>query len=481
MNTLAKPSGMSMERKLIVCAILSTIFLAEKQLAAIFFIPASTDITHLSFGFGGYIDGIINSGQFQSCNDISCSQVSRMPGLPLFVSALSVFSQDQQAVALIKNAIVSLLFIVLLGSVYLTSGRYRNAVLMTVMATLPIMIFSPAIVKHASALTYEEGFILEFLPIWLIASLLALTAMIYRDSGVALDKMSAISILLASFLFAFKASMIPLLILSSILGGLSVATNLKSRAMPRYTMASAILLTGMLALWGQHHVRSTGQLSIMTSWDGENLFRGANTQSVLLYPDTDLDRIFDSAIIVKTDGSIIPNTVMPSRDDFTTEAEWNDHYRNLARNWIESDSSRYIKFTATKARVFFLSVKKTPFKRGATNATDQRTLERLQDAAITVWMAFGRLSQFGLVVLVFAALARGGLAIPSTIATSLFCLAYASPYIVGFAYERHITPFLLMIYAGLVFNIFAYFFTCARDSSKRGPAVSRYISGQDIR
>lgn len=132
-------------------------------------IPFNIDGYQLGFGFGSYIENLVEHGEFKShCwkyftnQEETCLRSSRMPALPLTLAPFVKLGLDQASIAFLKSTIFHLLtfifFVFLIGK--LTSQKQRFGAV----TILALIYLSPMYSKHLTSITYEEGFIYWIFP-----------------------------------------------------------------------------------------------------------------------------------------------------------------------------------------------------------------------------------------------------------------------------------------------------------------------------
>jgi len=104
----------------------------------------------------------LNPRKYIATYDYGSDYSTRMPGLPIFYALLSYFSTEKIWIAVLKNIIIS--FITAYLMIYLYRLKKRNYKVW--LPIFLIIIFSPPVIKHASAITYEEGILLELLVVY---------------------------------------------------------------------------------------------------------------------------------------------------------------------------------------------------------------------------------------------------------------------------------------------------------------------------
>lgn len=454
---------------------LTIVFLVEKSIASWLFLSQdSRTLSQLGFGFGGYIDSLINSGIYRTCFEGMCDYSTRMPLVPVLFAAISRLSDSTLFAALAKNTAISLVFIVTLQTYYWSARRDRLAFLVAATATMLIMTVSAPVVKHCSAVDYEEGIITELLVLWILGFLLLVRSVLSQGSkrnGIYITASTVV--LIATLIYLSKSSMILILVLTYTL---VIIFLLFARASSSQT---AILCTSLafsiffVGLWGMHNLSHIGKFSVSSTWNGENLYRGSNSVSLAIYPDLSLDRVMDSRSFILRDGSQL-NVAQPAkgRQSFESESEWNTYYAKLSKEWHLRNPRQSLLFTQKKLNNFFLSIEKSPF-----SVHDYKSpslpIETIESFVVNAWLVFGRIFQLILIVLTIAVIRRNSTKKKLFIFIIYAALcAYALPYIAVFNYERHITPFLLMVIASTTFVAFVFF----AESSKM-PYAHRFSVG----
>jgi hypothetical protein len=247
---------------------------------------------------------------------------------------------------------------------------------------------------------------------------------------------------LACAIFLLKSSMI---LVAAILLGTTVLACGRRRAPAAAAMAAVFVLAA--GGWGARNLVASGRFSVGTSYEGVNLFRGWNPHTARLYPEVSLDRLMDSPTVELADGSVVHLRPEPLLAAFDDEWAWNDYYRARAVRWARENPRGGLAVTGEKLWVFFATVRAYPVSRDA--VFTPREFPGWTQRAGEGWMALGRLAQLGIVVILLV-LWRGSpdrCWLPWIPAALL--AAYAFPYIVGYAYQRHVTPWmcLLLVYA----------------------------------
>jgi hypothetical protein len=404
--------------------------------------PTPAHIHDVLFGFSGYVHSLLEHGVYRSCDYLpfipisngTCVYTTRMPALPALLVGLSyIVGTNMAAVATAKAAIMS----ALLGFVMFVWARNARVTFAAVLVTA-ISLLGPQVVKHAAVIDYEEGLLVELMACHAIL----LGVLLVRPGPWAIRE-TAIAcvglVVLAGLGYLAKTTILPFLIMTMVF----CAVQLRSRP----SLAAAVVALGLLPLiaWSFFSLQTTGRWSLSSSWNGENLLRGFNSESYEIYPDISVDRIFNAKEGVLLDGRIVPMGHWTNRPPFTDEWQWNDYYAKLATQWVVSNPIKAVLFSGKKAWAMFVDVQRVPRKISAgEEAEPYGALTQLSGIG---WMMIARV--------LFVAFCIGSIveARATRSARALWPLvmvgAYSVPYVIVFASQKHAVP--MLVYAGLSF------------------------------
>ncbi len=413
------------------------------------------DIFNLSNVFGGYIKSLYFDQEFKSCIEdnqftiykdetISCSYSTRMPVLPYLYFFFTFFSTKYFIIALFKNILLSSFFLFLFKIFYKKFILINQRTFYIINFLLLIIFISPSVIKHASNISYEEGIILELLILWSLFFLVS-SYFISKDLVKKNEITPIIVILLSTLIYFTKASMLLCLILSIII---SLFWLRKER---NYKVIITIIISCSLVLsWGYRNLKTSNSYNIGSSINWVLGYYGLNDTALKIYPEIALDQIFFAEKFKLKNNEIITNN---DNVDLIFENEWirNEYYKHKSIKWINENPAKFIKLSIKKFYNFFIYLKKTPYSVGP-NVNMEYEKYSLQQFAVFLWLLFGRLSTLLLLYLVYKNWKNEKFLCSFII---LMCGAYAAPYLIGFNYERHITPFILMtIFSNfMLFNI----------------------------
>jgi hypothetical protein len=415
-------------------------FSIGKFAAVVLFTPHDQSIFDLGVALGAYVQTLTEHGHFAACIGPACSTAARMPLLPLLYCAIGFISRDQRTAGLIKAVLLSAIFFPSFFYLLRVNRAFSRHAIQCWSVIGLLLFLSPPVMKHAAAVSYEEGILVEVLFLWAYAYLLLILSYV-RQQGAA-NHVRALAILttsLALLAYLTKSSMVLILLLSA-LTTLFMAIRLRDI----WAGVAFVFSFCVVAGWGLRNELVSGHFSVMTSWDGGNAFRGWNGESAKLYPDVVLDQIFRTKIAYLADGTMV--TIRPTLPATPprNEWEWYGWYQASAVQWATTHRWDALRFSARKIYFFLVSIRKTPYS-FTIDARD--SLRPSAELYMTDgWLFVGRCMQFFLLVMVWMLWRTRDTASRYLAGAAVaVCVAYAAPYLVGFGYERHVTVFLVIV------------------------------------
>ncbi len=391
-------------------------------------VPPAQTVADIGFGFGPYVESLVDRGRFEACGSGVCSYASRMPLLPLVYAALAlVFGKALLPVAAAKAVLLS----VMLGAAALFAWR-RSEPSYGFAALLAFVLLGPQPLKHAANPHYEEGFLVEML---VAAALLAASAARDRDPDRRATGTLAVALAaLFSAAVLAKWSILPLALF-----GLAFAVQ---RARGFVRVAVVLIPAAAFAGWGFHNWTTSGDFRFDSSMNGENFWRGFSAEARAIYPEVSLDRLFDSEAIELADGSSVRPPLDLIRSAPVEEWEHDRYYRSAAMKWLPANLGEYTRFTAERIWIMLFEIRNFP-ERISAKRDEKRAVGAVVAAAGVAWMLLARLALAALIVRRLAAWRSGRLA-PAGRALFLGGLVaaglYLAPYVLVFGYERHVVP-----------------------------------------
>lgn len=363
--------------KPVVCLVV--VMAALKVVAIYAYVPAFATLLDVGFGFAPYVQSLMTDGRFAACDNSVCDYARRMPGVPYSLFISSFVTGDLRTAALIKTiALSGLLWLSyrnVAGYFVAHSVRLRRALF----ALVAFLALSPNLVKHAAMVDYEEGYVLELLAI-AVTSVMILATSNFKTAGVL---RYAFPVIAVSIAYLFKSSLVVVWVVTS---SLVVFPALKSA---RRKLASGLIALALAApvCWVLHNWTHSDRATIMSSYDGENAFRGWNAHTLDLYPDCTLDLLFRPITTCGAKNLQFP--VEPRRGDFATEWAWNDRYAHRARDWVINQPSEALNILGVKFHAVFRSSRMVPYYR-VTDGPNDTTRSAVEELLSGAWLLFGR-------------------------------------------------------------------------------------------
>ena len=428
-------------------ALVPRYFLIQRALAA-------QTVEQTGFGFGDYVDSLLHSGElrtcvrppFKPCQPDRCLYATRMPVIPMLYAGLARLVGEQSVTVDLLKCILTAALVAGLLAVLVRDAQPTVAGVVLLYA----LYFGPQALKHGAAIEYEEGLLLDLELALAIAAAYLLRPEL-AASGARRIAMGFIALAIAVLMYFIKTTaLLTLLVVIALFA-------LRARAGWRLNLAAASLVVIPFIAWGMHTAAtSSGGVHLSSSWNGENLFRGYNSDSLAIYPQVSLDRIFDSRQAVLADGTRVPlGDDSEHQQCFADEWAWNESYSQRALVWLKGHPLEAVLFDLRKAWVTLVEIRHTPYQVAA--AEQDPGYPRGVNVAMLIWMILARLISF---VLVFRLLGEvaGARRIGALWVLALLGAGFA-PYIAVFAYQRHVVPLLVM--AGGLF-VTRYFITPRR-------------------
>ena len=390
--------------------IIIILFLLLKLIASyIYYFSYELNIFNLSNIFGGYIESLSTSNEFKSCNldnhytiyfdeNISCAYSMRMPVIPYLYLIFTLFSKKYFVIAILKNILLSFIFLILFKIFYKKIKLIDKNIFY-------IFNFFLLSCYYISRNTTKKN---ELTPILVIS----LSTVIYFTKS-------------STFLCLFISIIINLIWLKK-------ENNLK-------VILTILISLSLVMLWGYRNLNVSNSFNIGSSINWVNGYHGLNDTALQIYPEIALDQIFfaesfelkNKKIILNNDNIVIK---------FENEWDKNDYYKNKSLNWIKESPVDFIKLTYKKFYNFFIYLKKTPYSVGPKVNKEYKEYS-FQELVVFTWLIFGRLSTILLLFFIYKNWRNEKFMCTFII---LMCGAYSLPYLIGFNYERHITPFIIM-------------------------------------
>ena len=425
--------------------IIIILFLLLKLIASyIYYFSYELNIFNLSNIFGGYIESLFTSNEFKSCNldnhytiyfdeNISCAYSMRMPVIPYLYLIFTLFSKKYFVIAILKNILLSFIFLILFKIFYKKIKLIDKNIFYIFNFFLLFVFISPVVIKHSSNISYEEGIILELIILWSLFFLLS-CYYISRNTTKKNELTPILVISLSTVIYFTKSSTFLCLLISIIISliWLKKENNLK-------VILTILISLSLVMVWGYRNLNVSNSFNIGSSINWVNGYHGLNDTALQIYPEIALDQIFfaesfelkNKKIILNNDNIVIK---------FENEWDKNDYYKNKSLNWIKESPVDFIKLTYKKFYNFFIYLKKTPYSVGPKVNKEYKEYS-FQELVVFTWLIFGRLSTILLLFFIYKNWRNEKFMCTFII---LMCGAYSLPYLIGFNYERHITPFIIM-------------------------------------
>lgn len=404
-----------------------------KLVAVFLYVPGGWSLLEPGFQFDPYVRSLVEGKGFLSCDHGACDYSSRMPGLPYFLWAVSTITSSLRVAAVIKVVLLSaLIFFACRGieeRLFVRSRRHAVFYL----AVAAFILLAPNLIKHAAVAHYEEGYVLEILAVAAVSALTLLSG----DPEKAAWGRYATPIVAVSVAYLFKSSMIV------VWAATTAIVVFAAFASGRKLLGSTLIVLALAApaSWLAHNYATGHRLSAMSSYDGENMFRGWNAHTLDIYPRCSLDMLFEPIRVCEGRAIDLPNE--PGRAAFDSEWAWNDGYRQRAMDWIVANPMTAMRTFVVKFYNVLVSPRLVPYVMIA--GLEEKRRGAVEELIGSGWLAIGRvLELFGLGASLYLLVRGDAPARRVAIASLALTGAYVAPYILGFGYERHFSIFVML-------------------------------------
>ncbi len=390
-------------------------------------LEADGGIFDLGFGFGPAAENLVTGSMYGNYIEPVAPGVffsaGRMPAIPFFLAAVAMINNSLLVALVIKTIVVCGLMYVALYQLWIGLHNVPRAVLLG--ATFFALTF-PAIVQSQFSLYPEEPYLIG--PVFfLFVNLIFLSPgneAVARGRGALYIRLVLVSIVNAA-LYLTKSSMLPLAVVSCIL---IAALTRKLKCLAVFT----IPLVVSLCLWGGHNWDQSGVFSVSSSIDGYNLRKGNSQHTGSFYPQYDLYTMIKKEMFERA----------PRLDN-----EWavNEYYKREAIAFIKANPAEAAKLLLCKAHVFFVEIREVPLSLKKVGIRSKlEPMNRVYMVAFRILMAMSLVWALATIFLrVDDTSSERAVSRDAAITYLAVFMAYAGPFLAGFAYQRHVLPMIL--------------------------------------
>lgn len=347
--------------------------------------------------------------------DPICFHAGRMP-LPSLVVGLGVrlLGDRYMLVAFFKALLLLIPLEVALYLVWLRMpgpGWRRIAVVALLLAPFGMTAFLANVVN----LQVEEGYTYSFLALAVALLLFGWTGGIGRLGGRA-EVQGVLFALAVDGVYLAKSSMV-LAVVVLVLGFLVV----ERRTSPR-VVTLLLILAGPIG-WAMHQHHVSGRYSVGTSVDGLNLHKANNPEFLEHYPPA------PGASLDQFDQDLSRGV------RFDDEWSFDDYHRAKAVEYIKTHPGATLRGDLRKLGVIFVSVRKY----GSTESGGGMRVAEMAGLVVFRLMLWGALGGAAWVIVRGRAGGGGASLMPAGVIFLALVAACTLPYVVGFAYTRHVS------------------------------------------
>lgn len=406
-------------------------------------------IYELGFEFGPFVKSISTEFSFYRYVGEQIQYTSRMPMIPIFISLLGIISKKQLLVQLIKITLFS-------GFTWWSAAKFQKLgfQLSYPFFTMVYLIFcvSYPVIKHSSKILYEEAYLLELLVVWIFASLLVAKGIWQKDWDENLLFPIQLSFIIILLVTGSKSSMILLLLVNLMLLLRYGITHQKLSHLLYHLKTPLVLGTVFFSWWLWLHVAKMDQWSIGSSYDGENFYKGNGPHTLVMYPEFTLDRIMDSKEVTLASGKVYRIEFNPKMESFKSERDWHAYYLHKGLHWMKQNPEKALQLYFKKAYNLFISIEKSPRSIATYHDPSPTLAEKLDLWLTSLFLLIGRAFSLIFIYLGLRSIKKRDRELITLFIVSLLILgAYAIPYVMGYNFERHTSPLLVLMISATLF------------------------------
>lgn len=373
-------------------------------------------IRQLGFGYGVLIAALEDTGEYRVPAGVHYPGVAfsahRLPFIPYFLIGLrDILGDDLRRVAFAKCLVFGGL---LLAGVMIVL-RTARAPLWGVLLLLGLVLTMPRWALNVFEVGLEEGYNIPALALLFV--LLWFSDAPAR-AGLAWAALTGGVLVLLLFL---KSSMVYWCLAVPLLVGL------RQRDWRATAMMLALVIVGLYGL-AEFNRRHSGRLTIGSSWEGWNLYKGNSEYSKDLYPPYSLD-------ILDYEGKIVADR--PLADEW----DHNAYFKRRAVDFIRTHPGEFLDLAVRKAWIFYGEVRAS----GLPQRGDSRYGRPEYLLQIPWMLAFRVMLWAGILLAVQTLWVLPWRSDAAMVALTYlaFLVLYSGFHVVGFAYERHVMPVVM--------------------------------------
>jgi hypothetical protein len=409
------------------------------SLMKLLIVPAFYDynfpVREIGFGFGPAAQAVATTGTTKLCPPIflelanlHCAVAERMPLIPyMFAGAMKLVGGSALRLAILKTVILDLLLLYFLSRWLAMVGADRFTLILIAMVFI-----GPQYMLHSFSPEYEEGLLIQLLAILLIIQFAYVWG---RENELAPWARLPAYVAVNAAIYLVKSTMVLVLVWNTIF----LAACMRLRPALKFAAVFAMILP--LLLWAGYVKHMTGHFAVGTSMDGWNLLVGNNPATLHFYPRYSLDAAIGNGPI-EIDGRLIDRFSVKEleqqleREPSVDEWEVSHAYFDAAITWATGHIGEELRLVARRLEVFFLAIRNTPIMPG-------HEPPAVALVAGMVWMAAMRIVLWSAIIGAALVVWRGTSMRSAGICFLIFLGVYTVPYLLAYAYERHVIPVVL--------------------------------------
>lgn len=400
----------TMSLKKIFCFISAILFILSGSIFVYYnHLKDLSGVENLSFGYGDILENLRSNGEYIACEmsympEGLCFSGHRIPFITYFLWFASILLNNNiLLIVIFKNILTTILLLKSFQYVYnRTNNKYIFLILISFILTFPRWFL------HYFQINTEEPYIIPFFAF--VICYLFFKSNKYHDF--ILFTISVLGLLYSKNSLLFVVLVSPILYF------------IQYKDISKAIILSTVIVMGMTSL-AYFNYEKAGKFTISSSWEGWNLYKGNNPHTLKYYPEKSLDELDYLGLI-------------PGKSNhYSSEWEYSKFLKDRAIDFIQQNPFQFLQLLLLKTYLFFLA----PISPDC--CAPSGALRFINNLYLFFYriLFLGSLSWFFYRIYFKKTVSQETLQVTLIYITIL--ILFSGFYIIGFVYERHITPIIL--------------------------------------
>ena len=384
---------------------------------------------------GSTVKSLHQSLNFIHCDDprlIKCSNAKLMPFPPLTISLLATFFNNSLDLVLISKTII--LDIILITHLYFFDKKFKLNIFSKLLIFL--LFLSPQYMLHSFTAGQAEGFLIQLFPITFIVMAFIVYKIKFKLKINLHEYLYCILLINILVLTKFSLILIFIFYLGYLFYDLLLVKN-------KFTFSVILIVIAVLPLtfWGKLNYDRYGSFHLSSSENMISFFMGNNSYFTTLYPKYQVDWITSQASVLINNKKI--NLTDLENQIFNDEWERSNFFKQKTYNWILNNPREFIINIFYKFYAIYFEPRNFPIEDPEITYS-----EIYKDFKYIVGLIFMSLIKiFSLyIIFKFFIYEFKKFFLIQNIFIFFSAFLYISPYLLAFAYQRHLIPIFLIYF-----------------------------------